>query len=268
LVLRMHEHTKCKEPKKCNSGGCDDSCFHDLFLLTIQPQLQVQYMSITHVLLLAFVPHREIPRDMVKTLDPYRRRPRQERSAATVAAIFEATARILHTRGGAELNTNAIAELAGVSIGTLYQYFPDKNAILIALARQELDKSARAALASVEGKQDDAATDPARAVVRVLLRAFGGRQRTRKILIETLIGNGLSDELANPVEAVARAILEHQEMGRDGRSRKMTPLRVFVMTRAVIGAIRAAVMEQSQWLNTQAFEDELVELVLRLQASA
>ena len=41
----------------------------------------------------------------------------------------------------------------------------------------------------------------------------------------------------------------------------MTPLRVYVMTRALIGTIRAALMEPSRWLNTQAFEDELVELV-------
>jgi AcrR family transcriptional regulator len=198
---------------------------------------------------------------MLKTLDLYRRKPRQKRSTATVAAIFEATARILNAQGGAGLNTNAIAELAGVSIGTLYQYFPDKNAILIALARKELGKASRAALANVEDKSLDAATDPARAVVRGVLHAFGGRQRMRKILMESLIGNGLSDELANPVETVARAIMAHPKMDRDGRARAMAPLRVYVMTRALIGVIRAAVMEQSRWLNTQAFEDELVELV-------
>src|SRR5271165_1376438 len=103
-------------------------------------------------LLLAFVPHGEAARNIMKVIDPYRKKPRQVRSEATVAAIFEATAQILHSRGGAGLNTNAIAELAGVSIGTLYQYFPNKNAILIALARQELDKASRAALASVEGE--------------------------------------------------------------------------------------------------------------------
>jgi AcrR family transcriptional regulator len=216
-------------------------------------------MSIAHVLLLAFVSHTEVPRDIMKSLDPYRRKPRQERSAATVAAIFEATARILNTQGGAGLNTNVIAKLAGVSIGTLYQYFPDKNAILIALARQELDKASRAALGNVEGKSHDAAADSARAAVRDVLQAFGGRQRVRKILMETLIGNGLSDELANPVETVARAIMAQPKKGDDRGT--MTPLRIYVMTRALIGAIRAAVMEESRWLNTQAFEDELVELV-------
>jgi AcrR family transcriptional regulator len=201
----------------------------------------------------------------MKNLDPYRRKPCQARSAATVEAIFEATARILNSRGGAGLNTNAIAEMAGVSIGTLYQYFPDKNAILIAMARQELAKASHGALASVEGRSDEAASE-VRATVRGVIRAFGGRQRVRKILIETLIGNGLSDELASPVETVARAIMARPKTGGAGRNRTVTPLRNFVTTRALIGVIRAAVMEQSQWLNTEAFEDELVHLVLRLQA--
>jgi AcrR family transcriptional regulator len=67
-----------------------------------------------------------------------RRSPRQARSRATWEAIVEAAAQVLE-RGGAEgFNTNAVAERAGVSIGTLYQYFPDKQAILAAAAKREL----------------------------------------------------------------------------------------------------------------------------------
>jgi len=67
-----------------------------------------------------------------------RRRPRQARSRATWEAIVEAAAQILERRGPSALNTNAVAERAGVSIGTLYQYFADKRAILLAAARREL----------------------------------------------------------------------------------------------------------------------------------
>ena len=58
---------------------------------------------------------------------------RQARAAETVAAILEATAQILEAGGLPALTTNAVAARAGVSIGTLYQYFDDKNAILLAL---------------------------------------------------------------------------------------------------------------------------------------
>jgi AcrR family transcriptional regulator len=66
-----------------------------------------------------------------------RKTPRQKRSADTVAVIVEAAARILELNGFDGFNTNAIAEKAGVSIGSLYQYFPSKNALLSAIIERE-----------------------------------------------------------------------------------------------------------------------------------
>src|ERR1700754_4129621 len=70
-------------------------------------------------------------------LKPQRRQPKQARSQATWAAILEAASQILERRGPSGFNTNDVAERAGVSIGTLYQYFPDKHAILLAVAERE-----------------------------------------------------------------------------------------------------------------------------------
>lgn len=70
------------------------------------------------------------------TLHP-RKLPRQERAAATVAAILEAAAVILETEGFDGYTTNAIAERAGASIGSLYQYFPNKSALTRALIARE-----------------------------------------------------------------------------------------------------------------------------------
>jgi len=66
-----------------------------------------------------------------------RKQPRQARAQHTVSAIIEASARILEEHGHGGFTTNAVAELAGVSIGTLYQYFPDKDALLGALIARE-----------------------------------------------------------------------------------------------------------------------------------
>lgn len=66
-----------------------------------------------------------------------RKLPAQARSAATVSAILEAAARILETRGFPGYTTNAVAERAGVSIGSLYQYFPNKDALTAALIERE-----------------------------------------------------------------------------------------------------------------------------------
>jgi AcrR family transcriptional regulator len=84
-----------------------------------------------------------------------RKRPLQARSRETYTAILEATARILEAQGLEAANTNAIAERAGVSVGSLYQYFPDKAAIfaeLIIAAETELGDMLEALVSSTRGQ--------------------------------------------------------------------------------------------------------------------
>jgi AcrR family transcriptional regulator len=69
---------------------------------------------------------------------PARRQPKQRRALETVGAVLEAAVRILKREGVDGLTTNRIAEVAGVSIGSVYQYFPDKGAIFSALHRQHI----------------------------------------------------------------------------------------------------------------------------------
>lgn len=75
-------------------------------------------------------------RSAAATLRP-RKSPRQSRSEDTVASIVEAAAQILETDGFEGFNTNAVAQRAGVSIGSLYQYFPGKDALTVALIQRE-----------------------------------------------------------------------------------------------------------------------------------
>lgn len=84
-----------------------------------------------------------------------RKQPTQPRAVETVACILEAAAQILEAQGRAAFNTNAVADRAGVSIGSLYQYFPGKDALLIALMRREKQRfaeDAAAALAQPTGR--------------------------------------------------------------------------------------------------------------------
>lgn len=71
-----------------------------------------------------------------------RKKPRQLRSATTVEAIFEATIQVLLREGIHRLTTTRVAERAGVSVGTMYQYFPHKQALLYALNERYLDRLA------------------------------------------------------------------------------------------------------------------------------
>ena len=68
-----------------------------------------------------------------------RKTPRQARSEATVEAIFDATIQVLLVDGVARLTTTRVAERAGVSVGTMYQYFPHKQALLHAVLKRHLE---------------------------------------------------------------------------------------------------------------------------------
>ena len=69
-----------------------------------------------------------------------RREPKQQRSRQTVDAVLEAVPRVLRRHGAKAITTNRVAEAAGVSIGSLYQYFPEKQAIFRALHDRHIDR--------------------------------------------------------------------------------------------------------------------------------
>lgn len=88
-----------------------------------------------------------------------RKQPAQSRSRQTVEWLLEATARVFRSEGF-DATTNRIAAAAGVSVGTLYEYFPNKDALLFALAARhvaEAEAGIDAALAAV-GHDDDMAS--------------------------------------------------------------------------------------------------------------
>lgn len=79
-----------------------------------------------------------------------RKTPRQARSAVTIEAIHTATIQVLLSDGVGRLTTTRVAERAGVSVGTMYQYYPHKQALLFAIVERQLDLIVTAMLAAVE----------------------------------------------------------------------------------------------------------------------
>jgi AcrR family transcriptional regulator len=184
-----------------------------------------------------------------------RRNPRQARAVDTVETIFEAAARIIQHEGVAALNTNRIAERAGIAIGTLYGYFPNKQAILLAMARRDLARTRDSIRAALDSSGPD--KEIGRAAIEALVQGFGGRGKVRRVLLETAVASGHYAELAQPVENLAGVVLDRIGGRLPGG---MTEAQVFVMTRALVGVIRAAAFEDSPLLGTQALEDELLRL--------
>lgn len=119
---------------------------------------------------------------MSETLPDPRKRPRQARSVATFEAILEAAARILESLGFAGFNTNAVAELAGVSIGSLYQYFPSKESLIVELIRRERAELSNRIVEAI--KQHDAAD--LKEKLKLVIQAAVKHQLSRPQLARTL----------------------------------------------------------------------------------
>src|ERR1700678_984367 len=97
-----------------------------------------------------------------------RRQPKQRRARAAAEAVLDAVVRILKREGVDAVTTNHIARVAGVSIGSVYQYFPDKRAIFIALHKRHLEEIDR----MVETKLMEHAASSLHALFRAMVEAM------------------------------------------------------------------------------------------------
>jgi AcrR family transcriptional regulator len=201
-----------------------------------------------------------MPRTVLQASENMRKAPRQQRATQTVDAILEAAAQILQSDGDERLTTNHIAERAGCSIGTLYQYFPDKDAIIAAIAERERQKILAAiikALQDVEPRDADAVV---RGIIRTLVGAFSRRRRARRIITMMMLRRWQVTGDRQGADEIAALLVNSVGHARNASDRPISPVTAFVLTRAIVGAIRAAVLENSPWLESPEFEDELVRL--------
>jgi AcrR family transcriptional regulator len=106
---------------------------------------------------------------MSSALNP-RKSPRQSRAQATCDTIVEAAAQVLAVHGLAGFNTNAIAGRAGVSIGSLYQYYPNKDAVMVALIYRGIKHQLTAVKAAVAALEEAELPTMIRAIVRAAMQ--------------------------------------------------------------------------------------------------
>jgi AcrR family transcriptional regulator len=111
-----------------------------------------------------------MPAEALSAFEP-RKTPIQTRAAVTVEAISEATIQVLLSVGGGRLTTTRVAERAGVSVGTLYQYYPNKESLLFAVLENHLEKVTEAVEAACEHARNRPLADMIRTVVEAFLDA-------------------------------------------------------------------------------------------------
>jgi AcrR family transcriptional regulator len=129
-----------------------------------------------------------------------RKAPGQARSKETVNVILEASARILESEGLRGFNTNSAAAKAGVSVGSLYQYFPNKDAILLALIERFEDAAQEAINEALRSARGRPLNPSLRLFVHALVGMHYSRPRLNRLLEaeEDRLGGGSSDFAFRP----------------------------------------------------------------------
>jgi AcrR family transcriptional regulator len=143
-----------------------------------------------------------------------RRNPRQARAEATIDAIFDATFQLLEAGGLDSLTTNHIAQRAGVSIGTLYQYFAGKQEILAAMAQRRAEAArGRIAETLIAAPQ----VGSVRPIVQALLEAISGKAELnldlspeQLFVLTHAVAGLLRAAAAEPDLALSPAVLEDE----------------------------------------------------------
>jgi AcrR family transcriptional regulator len=193
----------------------------------------------------------------------HRKTPIQERSKQTIETILDAATQVLQVEGEERFTTNRVAEKSGFSIGTLYQYFPNKNAIVEALAERERIAIEATVAKAISKADPHEIEDVIRMVVRTAINAFGRRRKLRKFVIIQMIRLNLAPIVLKSIDKIGISVVKAIEVHGKGRVRPLSEAASFVLTRAIMGAIRSAVLEDRLILDSQDFENELVRLALR-----
>jgi AcrR family transcriptional regulator len=190
----------------------------------------------------------------------------QERSRATVDALIEATARLLVREGFDKASTNRIAQEAGVSVGSLYQYYPSKEALVAAVIdrhNQELMEVVRAALAEVAALPVEKAV---RKLVAVAIDAHRIAPKLHRVLAEQIPRTGRLEKVATfnrEYYALFKAYLEDHR----GELRAVDlELAAFVCVTSIEALTHTAVLHRAEILADDAtgtLIDEATRLLIR-----
>jgi AcrR family transcriptional regulator len=192
-----------------------------------------------------------------------RKRPRQDRSRATVDSILAATARVLVKRGFDGLTTNAVADAAGVSIGSLYQYFPNKEALVAALIEQHVEQMNAAILSELTRVAQLPMVEAVRAVIELTIRAHSIEPELHRVLTEQVPRVGRMARLRELDGICHRMVAGILAARQDELAIRDPDTAAFVLVAAIEAITHRAALLAPERLRDPRLIDEAVALVTR-----
>jgi len=191
-----------------------------------------------------------------------RKMPAQDRSRAMVELILEAAARVLVKDGYEAFTTNRVAERAGVSVGSLYQYFPNKGALLGELMRRHMAELEHRFEAILADAADRPLAETVRALIEASVRAHLIDPELHRVLSEEVPHLGAvdwRDDFGKRCAERVRAVLEQR---RSELAVGNLDLAVYLVTTTTETAVHDAVATRPEDLRSGALADELTRMIV------
>jgi AcrR family transcriptional regulator len=189
-----------------------------------------------------------------------KKKPKQERSRMLVASIYDATTRILERFGIDGTTTNRIAETTGISIGSLYQYFPNKDSILSRLIEQ-VEEEMRLWLMDELKKNENETFENA---MKNITHAFVDRIMDKKKFLSPLFQEAprlkQTKKLMEARRKRIQVFVEYSQPHLQGVSRDLLVKKYWIVTHALMGVIQSAVFEEEEFLTRAELKEQLTEL--------
>lgn len=195
-------------------------------------------------------------------LEP-RRRPQQARAKATLDAVFEAMLQVIERQEETDPTVQAIADRAGISVGSLYQYFPSKASLASSLMRFYVQRRVallEQELANVEGMAGEAA---ATLLVERFLAFQSAQHRVERRMVRYLLRIG-DPAVVTELDARMRRLIERflESLGAQVRDVDL-PMAAFLLLNTLRSAALVALYQEPAWLDDPTFRRELTQLVVR-----
>lgn len=193
-----------------------------------------------------------------------RKKPLQERARVTVEAILKATTQLLEKSG--DVSTNHIADVAGVSIGSLYQYFPNKDSIFGTLMERFIEghlKLIEETLAKNHVEQMSL-EHTTRTIIHALLESNRKNARLAKIFATTLFRPERMKLLQKMDDLMIEKVKEFYTPFKDEVRSENMNMMLFVLIQSVRAASVSVLFHNKYRIDDPALEDELVRLALGL----
>ncbi len=200
---------------------------------------------------------------MGKTPGKSARSPVQERAKETVSAILTAATHLFDRDGIDEASTNKIAERAGVGIGSLYQYFRNKDQIVNALAQKIIDHKKDVLLRVLENSKSTTLEERVGALVGALVQAKAENSRMERLLEMQVPKIGIAMKLMEKADrATIDLCLQYLEPHKDELKLKDPEFTLFVIIQSIKGIMIMTNQTRPEYLKSKKLEPMLTRMVL------